>query len=114
MAKKNTIVEDDPYETPTFAHSREMDQLVVANTINNKVEKEDISGLDDKEEKWRAKDNTLMKYHNKFGQKKGKTNNIKIWNGRGSEKTNDTKVKNGFKQCQQHTKENWSCSLCPT
>jgi hypothetical protein len=51
MAKKNTIVEDDPYETPTFAHSREMDQLVVANTINNKVEKEDISGLDDKEEK---------------------------------------------------------------
>ncbi len=49
LPKDNTDVKDDPYKTPTLAYNREMDQLVVANTIN-KVEEENISGLDDKEE----------------------------------------------------------------
>ncbi len=46
---KNDIdAKDDPYKTPTFAYNKEMDQLVVANTINNKVEEENISRSDDK------------------------------------------------------------------
>ncbi len=51
-------VEDDPYETPIFVYNKEMDQLVEANTINNKVEEEDsttcpydgMMELDDEEE----------------------------------------------------------------
>jgi len=40
---KNDInAEDDPYKTPTLAYNREMDQLMVANTINNKVGKENV------------------------------------------------------------------------
>jgi len=35
-------VKDDPYKTPTLAYNREMDQLVVANIINIKVEGENI------------------------------------------------------------------------
>jgi hypothetical protein len=35
--RNNTNAEDDPYETPTLAYNREMDQLVVANTFNNEV-----------------------------------------------------------------------------
>jgi hypothetical protein len=36
-----------PYETPALAYNREMDQLVVANTIENEVEKENIPRLGD-------------------------------------------------------------------
>ncbi len=35
-------VKDDAYKTPTLAYNREMDQLVVANIINIKVEGENI------------------------------------------------------------------------
>ncbi len=38
-------VKDDPYKTPTLAYNREMDQLVVANIVNIKVEGENIMGL---------------------------------------------------------------------
>jgi hypothetical protein len=37
-------VKDDPYKTPTLAYNREMDQLVVANIVNIKVEGENIMG----------------------------------------------------------------------
>jgi hypothetical protein len=43
-------VEDDPYKTFALAYNREMDQLVVANIVNNEVEDENISGLDNEEE----------------------------------------------------------------
>ncbi len=46
--KTDINVDDDPYETLAFAYNREMDQLVVANIVNNKVEEENILGLDDK------------------------------------------------------------------
>jgi hypothetical protein len=49
-SRNDIDVKDDPYKTPTFAYNKEMDQLVVANTINNKVEKENISGRNDEEE----------------------------------------------------------------
>jgi hypothetical protein len=39
--KNDTNVKDEPYEAPIFAYSREMDQLMEANTISNKVEEED-------------------------------------------------------------------------
>jgi hypothetical protein len=41
---------DDPYQAPTLAYNRDMDQLVVTNTINNEVEEEKIMELDDEEE----------------------------------------------------------------
>jgi len=47
--RNNTDVEDDPYETPTLAYNREMDQLVVTNTFNNEVEEENITRPDDEE-----------------------------------------------------------------
>jgi hypothetical protein len=50
LPKDNTDVKDDPYKTPTLAYNREMDQLVVANTINIKVEEENISRSNDEEE----------------------------------------------------------------
>jgi hypothetical protein len=37
-------VKDDPYKTPTLAYNREMDQLVVANIVNIKVEGKNIMG----------------------------------------------------------------------
>jgi hypothetical protein len=48
--KNNTDAKDDPYQTPTLSYNREMDQLMVANTINNEVDAKDILGLNDKEE----------------------------------------------------------------
>jgi hypothetical protein len=37
--RKDANVEDDPYEAPIFAYSKEMDQLMEVNIINNEVEK---------------------------------------------------------------------------
>jgi hypothetical protein len=42
-------VEDDSYQTLAFFYNREMDQLMVANTIINEVDAKDILGLDDQE-----------------------------------------------------------------
>jgi hypothetical protein len=39
---KDANVKDDPYEAPIFAYSKEMDQLVEVNIINNEVEKKII------------------------------------------------------------------------
>jgi len=47
--RNNTDAEDDPYETPTFAYDREMDQLMVTNTFNRKVEKDNITRSNDEE-----------------------------------------------------------------
>jgi hypothetical protein len=41
---------DDPYQAPTLAYNRDVDQLVVTNTINSEVEEEEILELDDEEE----------------------------------------------------------------
>jgi hypothetical protein len=49
MANKQYYAEVDPYETPTFAYNREMDQLVVTNTFNRKVEEENITRPNDEE-----------------------------------------------------------------
>jgi hypothetical protein len=35
---------DDPYKIPTFTFNREMDQLVVANIVNNEMDEENIHG----------------------------------------------------------------------
>ncbi len=43
-------VKDDPYKTSTLAYNREMDHLMVANTINIEVEEENIPRSDDEEE----------------------------------------------------------------
>jgi hypothetical protein len=40
--RSNSNVKDDPYEALVLAYSREMDQLVEANTISNEVEEEDF------------------------------------------------------------------------
>jgi FtsZ-interacting cell division protein ZipA len=48
--RNNTNVKDDPYETLALAYNREMDQLMVAKAINNKVEEENLIGPEDKEE----------------------------------------------------------------
>jgi hypothetical protein len=48
LPRNDTNVEDDPYKTLALVYNKEMDQLVVANTINNEVEKEDILGSNDK------------------------------------------------------------------
>jgi hypothetical protein len=49
-------VDDDPCQTLALAYNRKMDQLVMANTLNNEVDEEDIPRLDDEEktllEKW--------------------------------------------------------------
>ncbi len=47
--KNNTDAKDDPYETPTFAYDSEMDQLMVTNTFNRKVEKDNITRSNDEE-----------------------------------------------------------------
>ncbi len=47
--KNNTDAEDDSYETPTFAYDSEMDQLMVTNTFNRKVEKDNITRSNDEE-----------------------------------------------------------------
>jgi len=39
--KDNSNVKDDPYEAPIFAYKKEMDQLMEANIISNKVEEGD-------------------------------------------------------------------------
>jgi hypothetical protein len=36
-------VKENPYEAPTFAYNREMDQLLEANIITNKVEEDFIT-----------------------------------------------------------------------
>jgi hypothetical protein len=56
--KNDTYAKDDPYETPTFTYNRETDQLMVANTINNEVEKENILGLNDEDEMGGQKQHT--------------------------------------------------------
>ncbi len=48
--KNHTDAKDDSYQTPEISYNMEMDQLMVANTINNGVDAEDILGLNDKEE----------------------------------------------------------------
>jgi hypothetical protein len=42
-------VEDDSYQTLAFFYNREMEQLMVANTIINEVDAKDILELDDEE-----------------------------------------------------------------
>ncbi len=49
---------DDSYQTPAFFYNMEMDQLVVANTITNKMDAEDIPSSDDEEESEVQKQNT--------------------------------------------------------
>jgi hypothetical protein len=41
---------DDPYQTHALAYNREMDQLVVANVLNNEVDEEDILTSNGEEE----------------------------------------------------------------
>jgi len=36
--RNDTDEEDDPHKTSALAYNREMDQLVVANTVNNEME----------------------------------------------------------------------------
>jgi hypothetical protein len=40
LAKKDTNVKDDPYETPIFTYNKEMDQLMEVNIISSKVEED--------------------------------------------------------------------------
>jgi hypothetical protein len=47
--RNNIDEEDDPYKTPAPAYNKEMDQLMVANTINNEMEEENILRPNDKE-----------------------------------------------------------------
>jgi hypothetical protein len=98
--RNNTDVEDDPYETPTFAYNKEMDQLVVTNTFNRKVEKENITRPNDEEKS--------------EGPKTTHPRDMTTNSDKEEEKINNTMVRNGFKRCQHHTKRNWFCSLCPT
>jgi len=42
--RNNTDAKDDPYETPTFAYDREMDQLMVTNTFNRRWKKIALQG----------------------------------------------------------------------
>jgi hypothetical protein len=53
--RNNIDAEDDPYETPTFVYDREMDQLMVTNTFNRKVEKDNITRSNDEEKNERQK-----------------------------------------------------------
>jgi hypothetical protein len=48
--RDDTNAKDDPYETPTLAYNSVVDQLLVANIVNIKVEKENIPGPNDEEE----------------------------------------------------------------
>ncbi len=48
--RNNNGEKDDPYKTPTLAHNREMDQLVVANTFNNEMKWENILRPNDEKE----------------------------------------------------------------
>ncbi len=49
LPRNNIDAKHDPYETPTFAYDREMDQLMVTNTFNRKVEKDNITRSNDEE-----------------------------------------------------------------
>ncbi len=40
--RNDSNVKDDPYKALVFTYSRELDQLVEANTISNEVEEEDF------------------------------------------------------------------------
>jgi hypothetical protein len=42
-------VEDDSYQTLAISYTKEMDQLVVANTITNEVDAKEIMGSNDEE-----------------------------------------------------------------
>ncbi len=48
--RNDTDVEDDSYQTPSLSYNKEMDQLMVANTITNGVDTEDILRFDDEKE----------------------------------------------------------------
>jgi hypothetical protein len=67
-----------------------MDQLVVANTSNNEVEEKIIPKLNDGKKSEGPKITHPRDMMTNSNKKKGKIN--------------DTMVKNGFKQCQHHTK----------
>jgi hypothetical protein len=70
---KDANVKDDPYEAPIFAYSKEMDQLVEVNIINNEVEKKNYKtcmdgGMiesDDKEENTMPQDTMPIRCPNK-------------------------------------------------
>ncbi len=49
-----------------------------------------------------AKDKMLGKYHDEFQK------------GRGRHETHNTKLKNGFQWCEQHTLKNWLYLVCLT
>jgi len=74
--RNESNAKDDPYETLAFAYIKEMDQLVEANTITNKVEEEDsIICVDAKMMKLDHKEkNTMPKTQN---PKKNMTNEKK-------------------------------------
>jgi hypothetical protein len=74
-----------------------MDQLMVANTVNNEVDEEDISGSNDKEKNEVLETTYSEDYHDGFG------------GGRRSHRTGNTKVTNGFQQCEHHTQKIWFC-----
>jgi hypothetical protein len=48
--RNNTNAKDDPDQTLAFSYNMEMDQLMVANTINNEVDAKDILGLNGKKQ----------------------------------------------------------------
>ncbi len=59
--RDDTNAKDDSYQTSSFSYKREMDQLMVANTITNEVDTKDILKLDD-EEKNEVLKTTYPKY----------------------------------------------------
>ncbi len=65
-------------------------------------------------EKVKGQRHTPMRYDNEFKRGKGRTIDNKVINGQRNERTNYTKVKNGFKQHQQHAKRNLFYSFCST
>jgi uncharacterized protein YaaW (UPF0174 family) len=51
MAKKQYECRGDPYQTLALSYNKEMDQLMMTNTIINKVDAKDVSRLNDEEER---------------------------------------------------------------
>jgi hypothetical protein len=76
--RHDTNAENDPYETPTLAYNREMDQLVVANTVNNEMEEENIPGLDDEEESEGPKTTLLGDTMTKLDEEEEKPTTLKL------------------------------------
>jgi hypothetical protein len=70
-ANANANEDDDPYEAPVLAYSREMDQLVEVNIISNEVEEDDcktcpyggMMKLDDEEKKHGAQGTMPKRCH---------------------------------------------------